>query len=66
MYNTNFSTFTTAHTADRLICVWVPTGNPKMPLTCTWIEDKPFHEDCVEHEGTTLPDAPLHVPPSST
>ena len=66
MYNTNFSTFATARTADRLICVWVPTGDPKMPLTCAWIEDKPLQVDCIKRMGAALSDAPLHVPPSRT
>ena len=41
MYNTNFSTLPTTRTTERLICVWVPTGNPKMPLACFWILDAP-------------------------
>jgi len=24
--------------AGRLTCHWVPTGDPKMPLTCVWIQ----------------------------
>ncbi len=45
MSNTNFSTFSPARESDRLICVWVPTGNPKMPLTCFWIQDNLSQED---------------------
>jgi hypothetical protein len=26
-----------ARQSSRLICVWVPTGNPRMPLTCFWL-----------------------------
>jgi hypothetical protein len=22
----------------RMTCAWVPTGNPKMPLACVWVE----------------------------
>ncbi len=32
---------------DRLICVWVPTGNPRAPLTCVWIEDRHYPADCI-------------------
>jgi hypothetical protein len=24
----------------RLICTWVPTGSPQMPLACVWTELK--------------------------
>ncbi len=47
MYNTNFSPFSTARTTDRLICVWVPTGNPRMPLTCVWLNDKHYPANCI-------------------
>jgi hypothetical protein len=47
MYNTNFSTYSTARTTDRLICVWVPTGNTRMPLTCVWLEDKHYPANCI-------------------
>ena len=23
-----------------LTCIWVPTGNPRMPLVCVWTESK--------------------------
>ncbi len=47
MFNANFSTIPTIRTSDRLICVWVPTGNPRMPLTCVWIQDAPSREDLI-------------------
>jgi len=47
MYNTNFSPLSTTRTTDRLICVWVPTGNPRMPLTCVWLEDKHYPANCI-------------------
>ncbi len=66
MSNSNFSTFATARETDRLICVWVPTGNPKRPLTCVWLEDKHYPANCIvrvssmekvrmEKAGRTLP-----------
>jgi hypothetical protein len=47
MFNANFSTIPTIRTSDRLICVWVPTGDPRMPLTCVWIQDAPSREDLI-------------------
>ncbi len=37
---------------DRLICVWVPTGNPRAPLTCVWIEDRHYPADCIVHTAS--------------
>ena len=38
---------TIARHSSRLICVWVPTGNPKMPLTCVWLENKHYPANCI-------------------
>lgn len=42
MYNINFSTPSMSPTTDGLICVWIPTSNPRSPLTCVWLEDRHF------------------------
>ena len=57
MHNTNFPTFSTIRKTDRLICVWVPARNPKMPLTCVWLEDKQDPADCVVYSSSPM-DAP--------
>jgi hypothetical protein len=31
----------TTRKTGRMTCAWVPTGNPKMPLTCVWIDAEP-------------------------
>lgn len=49
MDNTGFSPFSASRTTGRLICVWVPTGNPKMPLTCVWLEDKHYPSSYTVH-----------------
>lgn len=54
MCNTNFSTYSTARTTDRLICVWVPTGNPRMPLTCVWLEDKHYPANCIVRQQAPM------------
>lgn len=46
MDNINFFTFSTTRTTDRLLCVWVPTGSPRTPLACVWLEDKYYPKDC--------------------
>jgi hypothetical protein len=28
----------TLRKAGRLTCTWVPTGNPRNPLACAWVE----------------------------
>ena len=28
----------TLRKAGRLTCTWVPTGNPRTPLACVWID----------------------------
>jgi hypothetical protein len=60
-YNINFSTLPTIRTTDRLICIWVPTGNPRMPLTCAWILDGPSQEDSVVDSDADEPDGTLYV-----
>ncbi|MGO8719822.1 MAG: hypothetical protein ACLQMO_11465 [Acidobacteriaceae bacterium] len=52
MNNTIFSAFSTARKTDRLICVWVPTGNPRTPLTCVWLEDKHYPAGCIVHSSS--------------
>jgi hypothetical protein len=47
MNNTIFSMSSTARETSRLICVWTPTDNPRMPLTRVWLEDKHYPADCV-------------------
>ena len=61
MFNTNFSTLPTIRTSQRLICVWVPTGNPRMPLTCVWLEDAPSPEDSAADEEADGPVAKHYV-----
>ena len=61
MYNANFSTLPAIRTTDRLICIWVPTGNPRMPLTCAWIPDGPSQEDSIVDSDADEPDAALYV-----
>jgi hypothetical protein len=52
MYTNTFSAFSTARKADRLICVWVPTGNPTTPLACVWLEDKHYPANCIVHSSS--------------
>lgn len=59
MSNTAFSRFPTAHETDRLICVWVPTGNPTIPLTCVWLEDKHYPANCIVR-SSSIQQAPMH------
>ena len=33
-----FNNVLTLQKSRRLTCVWVPTGNPRMPLACVWLE----------------------------
>ena len=61
MSNTNFSTFSPARESDRLICVWVPTGNPKMPLTCFWIQDNLSQEDSTTNAVVDEPAAGPYI-----
>lgn len=50
-----------ARETGRLICVWVPSANPRMPLTCIWIEDKHYpthrivHSSSIEEVGRMQP-----------
>jgi hypothetical protein len=39
--NNNFST---TRKSGRLTCVWAPTGNPKSPLACVWMDAGPYEE----------------------
>ena len=48
----NNTIVSTARETDRLICVWVPTGNPRTPLTCVWIEDRHYPADCIVHASS--------------
>ena len=61
MYNTNFSTLPAIRTTDRLICIWVPTGNSRMSLICAWILDAPSQEDSIVDSDADEPDAVLYV-----
>lgn len=49
MFNAIFSPSSTTRATDRLICVWVPTGNLKTPLTCVWLQDKHYPANCIVH-----------------
>jgi hypothetical protein len=41
-----------ARQSSRLICVWVPTGNPRMPLTCVWLQDQHYPAGCIVHPSS--------------
>ncbi|MDR5728027.1 MAG: hypothetical protein RB191_11440 [Terriglobia bacterium] len=43
----NNTIISTVRGTGRLICVWVPTVNPRMPLTRVWIEDRHYPADCI-------------------
>jgi hypothetical protein len=49
-----------ARQSNRLICVWVPTGNPRMPLTCVWLEDKHYPAGCIVHHYS-IQQAPMQA-----
>jgi hypothetical protein len=36
-----------ARQSNRLICVWVPTGNPRIPLTCVWFQEQHYPAGCI-------------------
>jgi hypothetical protein len=48
-----------ARQSDRLICVWVPTGDPRMPLTCVWLQEKHYPADCIVRHSS-MKQAPVH------
>ncbi len=29
-----------ARRPTQLVCVWRPTGDPRMPLVCTWVQEE--------------------------
>jgi|HubBroStandDraft_5_1064220.scaffolds.fasta_scaffold2364052_1 hypothetical protein len=43
------SIFPAIRETGRLTCVWVPTGNPKSPLACVWMEVEPSYAASTTH-----------------
>jgi hypothetical protein len=44
----------------RLICVWVPTGNPRTPLACIW-KDASASPGCTNPSSPTKGDGSVHL-----
>lgn len=58
---TNVSAFHAPQESERLLCIWVPSGNPRMPLTCVWIEDKHYPTDSIP-PSFSMEDSPRMQP----
>jgi hypothetical protein len=50
-----------ARESERLICVWVPTGNPRMPLTCVWLQNQHYPAGCIVRHSS-MQQAPAMQP----